>query len=197
VYAFACTSKAKVQLFRGTNSPSPYIAPPSLILAEPTCADQYWYSTSYEHHNLYGYSSLQRHCRNLTRLLLRQRLLPWLDVDGRYDCDGIWEDSKIRENGGDGVQRSGRTWTNNLWKRIIKNVIATTVVGMPPFSRLYTISADYSWFPVGICLIPGARNALGRAAYLAPITTVFGHPGRRFGMMAEALILALGVQLSV
>lgn len=44
---------------------------------------------------------------------------------------------------------------------------------------------------VSICFIPGARDALGRAAYLAPITTVFGHPGRRFGMMAEALILIL------
>ncbi|KAI9878666.1 MAG: hypothetical protein M1830_000282 [Pleopsidium flavum] len=62
---------------------------------------------------------------------------------------------------------------NNLWKRMIKNVIATTAA-------------------VGICLVPGARDALGRAAYLAPITTVFGHPGRRFGMMAESLILALG-----
>jgi len=44
---------------------------------------------------------------------------------------------KIRENGGDGVQKIWQNLgTNNLWKRIIKNVIATTVVGMPPFSRL-------------------------------------------------------------
>ena len=44
---------------------------------------------------------------------------------------------------------------------------------------------------VSICLVPGARATLGRAAYLAPMTTVFGHPGRRFGTMAEALVLAL------
>jgi len=44
---------------------------------------------------------------------------------------------------------------------------------------------------VSICLIPGARATIGKAAYLAPIITVFGHPGRRFGMMAEALVLAL------
>ena len=48
---------------------------------------------------------------------------------------------------------------------------------------------------MSICLIPGARNPLGKAAYLAPITTVFGHPGRRFGMMVEALVLALGGSL--
>lgn len=33
---------------------------------------------------------------------------------------------------------------------------------------------------------------MGKAAYLGAITTVFGHPGRRFGQMAEALILVLG-----
>jgi len=44
---------------------------------------------------------------------------------------------------------------------------------------------------VSICLIPGARATIGRAAYLAAITTVFGHPGRRFGTMVEALILVL------
>lgn len=44
---------------------------------------------------------------------------------------------------------------------------------------------------VSICLIPGSRNAIGKAAYLGAITTVFGHPGRRFGQMAEALILAV------
>ncbi|KAI9808428.1 MAG: hypothetical protein M1827_007247 [Pycnora praestabilis] len=72
---------------------------------------------------------------------------------------------------------------NNLWKHILKQVIATTVT-------------------VIICLIPGAKVAYGKAAYLAPITTVFGHPGRRFGMMAEALLLAvsgtiLGVAWSI
>ena len=45
---------------------------------------------------------------------------------------------------------------------------------------------------MSICLIPGSRDALGKAAYLGAIATVFAHPGRRFGQMAEALILALG-----
>ena len=44
---------------------------------------------------------------------------------------------------------------------------------------------------VSICLIPGSKTAIGKAAYLGAITTVFGHPGRRFGQMAEALILAV------
>ena len=54
---------------------------------------------------------------------------------------------------------------------------------------------------VSICLIPGSKRAIGKAAYLGAITTVFGHPGRRFGQMTEALILvvagsALGVAWS-
>ena len=83
---------------------------------------------------------------------------------------------------------------DNLWKRILKNVIATTAAGrtvlitLQIYSRRLLISLPIA----SICLIPGAKAALGRAAYLAPITTVFGHPGRRFGMMAEALVLALG-----
>ena len=44
---------------------------------------------------------------------------------------------------------------------------------------------------VSICLVPRSSEALGRAAYLGAITTVFAHPGRRFGQLAEALILAL------
>ncbi|KAL6715214.1 hypothetical protein ACLMJK_007478 [Lecanora helva] len=81
------------------------------------------------------------------------------------------------------TERGTATWDNlgknNLWKRILKNVIATTLL-------------------VSICLIPGAKQAIGRAAYLGAITTVFGHPGRRFGQMAEALILVvLGTSLGV
>ena len=51
---------------------------------------------------------------------------------------------------------------------------------------------------VSICLIPGSKDAIGKAAYLGAIVTVFGHPGRRFGQMAEALILTVsGVVLGV
>ena len=49
----------------------------------------------------------------------------------------------------------------------------------------------YPNLAVSIALIPGAKDAIGRAAYLGAITTVFGHPGRRFGQMAEALILVV------
>lgn len=75
-----------------------------------------------------------------------------------------------------GEKRAAEIWENlgknNLWKRILKNVTATTLL-------------------VSISLIPGSRNVIGKAAYLGAITTVFGHPGRRFGQMAEALILVL------
>lgn len=60
---------------------------------------------------------------------------------------------------------------NNLWQRMLKNTLATTIA-------------------VIISIIPAVVSVYGRAAYLAPITTVFGHPGRRFGTMAEALALA-------
>ncbi|KAI9055032.1 hypothetical protein LZ554_002171 [Drepanopeziza brunnea f. sp. 'monogermtubi'] len=62
--------------------------------------------------------------------------------------------------------------TNHLWQRMFKNTLATTIT-------------------VIIALIPAVVQVYGPAAYLAPITTVFGHPGRRFGMMAEALVLTL------
>ena len=62
--------------------------------------------------------------------------------------------------------------TNHLWQRMLKNTIATTIA-------------------VILALIPSVERVLGKAAYLAPIVTVFGHPGRRFGAMAEALVLAL------
>ena len=42
-----------------------------------------------------------------------------------------------------------------------------------------------------VCLIPGSATTIGKAAYLGAMTTVFAHPGRRFGQMAEALVLAL------
>lgn len=62
--------------------------------------------------------------------------------------------------------------TNNLWQRMLKNTVATTIT-------------------VILALIPAVVSVYGKAIYLGPITTVFGHPGRRFGMMAEALILAI------
>jgi hypothetical protein len=73
-------------------------------------------------------------------------------------------------------KRAGEIWSNllknHLWQRMLKNTLATTIA-------------------VIIAMLPAVVRVYGKAAYLAPITTVFGHPGRRFGMMAEALILAV------
>jgi hypothetical protein len=63
-------------------------------------------------------------------------------------------------------------FTNHLWQRMLKNTLATTIA-------------------IIIALAPAVVRVYGKAAYLAPITTVFGHPGRRFGQMAEALVLAI------
>ena len=42
-----------------------------------------------------------------------------------------------------------------------------------------------------MCLVPRVTTKLGTAAYLGAITTVFAHPGRRFGQLVEALVLAV------
>jgi Fusaric acid resistance protein-like/Aromatic acid exporter family member 2/Putative ER transporter, 6TM, N-terminal len=62
--------------------------------------------------------------------------------------------------------------TNHLWQRMLKNTLATTIA-------------------IILAITPAVVRVYGKAAYLAPITTVFGHPGRRFGQMAEALVLAI------
>ncbi|OBT85499.1 hypothetical protein VE02_07339 [Pseudogymnoascus sp. 03VT05] len=74
------------------------------------------------------------------------------------------------------VKHASAIWANmqtgNLWQRMLKNTIASTIA-------------------IIIALIPAVIAVYGKATYLAVITTVFGHPGRRFGMMAEALILTI------
>ena len=90
------------------------------------------------------------------------------------------------------AERTLEIWDNlgkdNLWKRILKNVIATTLLGkMLPIQ----CRAPIDIFSVSICLIPASKQAIGRAAYLGAITTVFAHPGRRFGQLVEALILTV------
>ncbi len=88
----------------------------------------------------------------------------------------IEETSVLHRGGRYAEKRAAEIWENlgknNLWKRILKNVTATTLL-------------------VSICLIPGPQAVIGKAAYLGAITTVFGHPGRRFGQMAEALTLVI------
>ena len=79
-----------------------------------------------------------------------------------------------------GQKRAEAIWTNlqtnHLWQRMLKNTLATTIT-------------------VILALLPAVVRVYGKAAYLGPITTVFGHPGRRFGMMAEALVLAVSGSL--
>lgn len=73
-------------------------------------------------------------------------------------------------------EQSKVIWENvvekGLWRRMLKVVVATTAAN-------------------AIMLIPQVEPVIGKAAYLAGITTAFGHPGRRFGQIAEALILTV------
>ncbi|MCJ1388853.1 hypothetical protein MMC18_001703 [Xylographa bjoerkii] len=61
---------------------------------------------------------------------------------------------------------------NNLWKRIIKNILATTIT-------------------ISLSLIHEPNSPFGKAAYLSAMMTVFAYPGRRVGQLTEALSLAL------
>ena len=94
-----------------------------------------------------------------------------------------------------GADRTIEIWENlfknNLWKRILKNTVCTTVLGMYVIPSCYGFKVLRRRITVSICLIPASNSAIGKAAYLGAIATVFGHPGRRFGQMAEALILAV------
>ncbi|KAI0889116.1 uncharacterized protein GGS22DRAFT_67535 [Annulohypoxylon maeteangense] len=59
---------------------------------------------------------------------------------------------------------------NNLWRRIIKNTICTTI-------------------NLIIGLIPAVIAIYGKSTYLGAMASVFGHPGQRFGQMTESLML--------
>ncbi|KAK7755537.1 hypothetical protein SLS62_002471 [Diatrype stigma] len=61
---------------------------------------------------------------------------------------------------------------NHLWQRMLKNIVCTTT-------------------NLIIGIIPAVIAVYGRSTYLAPMVSVFGHPGRRFGQVTEALILIL------
>jgi len=68
--------------------------------------------------------------------------------------------------------RGQKLCRNNLWQRLVKYTIATTLT-------------------VIISLIPAVNTSLGPSVFLAPLTTVFGHPAQRLGAMVEALVLIL------
>lgn len=119
----------------------------------------------------------------------------WYSYEERFAADGInWKPTRrsrgnickslvvkmetLSKKLGDWVEmRTQAIWTNlltnHLWERMFKNTLATTLA-------------------VIMALIPAVVDVYGRASYLAVMVTVFGHPGRRFGMMAEALVLAVG-----
>ncbi|KAI0840724.1 hypothetical protein F5Y06DRAFT_261613 [Hypoxylon sp. FL0890] len=59
---------------------------------------------------------------------------------------------------------------NNLWKRITKNTVCTTITLI-------------------IGLIPAVIAVYGKSTYLGAMVSVFSHPGQRFGQMAESLML--------
>ncbi|KAI1806619.1 hypothetical protein F4811DRAFT_509714 [Daldinia bambusicola] len=59
---------------------------------------------------------------------------------------------------------------NNLWKRIVKNTVCTTI-------------------NLIIGLIPAVIAVYGQSTYLGAMASVFGHPGQRFGQMTEVLML--------
>lgn len=59
---------------------------------------------------------------------------------------------------------------DHLWKKILKNTICTTL-------------------NLIIGLIPAVIAVYGKSTYLGAMASVFGHPGQRFGQMAETLML--------
>lgn len=61
---------------------------------------------------------------------------------------------------------------NHLWQRMLKNIICTTT-------------------NLIIGIIPAVIAVYGRSTFLGPMVSVFGHPGRRFGQVTEALILII------
>lgn len=62
--------------------------------------------------------------------------------------------------------------SNELWQRIIKCSIACTAA-------------------VIMVITPQAVAVFGPSTFLAPMTTVFAHPGQRMGIMIEALLMIL------
>jgi hypothetical protein len=61
---------------------------------------------------------------------------------------------------------------NHLWQRIVKHTTAVTIALI-------------------IVFIPAVSALYGPATFLAPMTTVFGHAGQRFGQMAQSLVMVL------
>ncbi|KAF4464243.1 Lactobacillus histidine kinase [Fusarium albosuccineum] len=62
--------------------------------------------------------------------------------------------------------------TNDLWQRIVKCSLACTVA-------------------VIIVITPKAVSVFGPSTFLAPMATVFAHPGQRMGTMIESLLMVL------
>ncbi|KAH8894056.1 hypothetical protein GQ53DRAFT_839737 [Thozetella sp. PMI_491] len=69
-----------------------------------------------------------------------------------------------------------QVWTklgqNHLWQRMVKHTISVTIA--------FTI-----------VIIPSVASIYGPAAFLAPMTAVFGHTGRPLGQMVESLVFIL------
>ncbi|RYP07409.1 hypothetical protein DL764_002544 [Monosporascus ibericus] len=61
---------------------------------------------------------------------------------------------------------------NHLWQRMLKNTVCTTIILI-------------------IGITPAVVAVYGPLTHLGAMVTVFGHPGRRFGELCEALILII------
>ena len=79
---------------------------------------------------------------------------------------------------------------NNLWKRMVKNVLTTTITSKK-VARRESYRLKLIVVPVSLCLIHEPNSNFGKAAYIGAMMTVFAHPGRRLGQLTEALTLAL------
>ena len=80
--------------------------------------------------------------------------------------------------------------SNNLWKRMLRVVMATTIVGMYHLQRFQIL-----WLIFAIAVIVGLihepNSHFGKAAYVSAMISIFAHPGRRFGQLVEQLSLAI------
>ena len=81
--------------------------------------------------------------------------------------------------------------SNNLWKRMLRNVVATTTVGVYRLCDLRKSFQLILSLTVSLSLINGPNSPFGKAAYIGAMITVFAHPGRRFGQLVEQLSMAL------
>ena len=93
------------------------------------------------------------------------RLYRRLREEPRVEKTSAWLQKRAKET-------TASLQKNQLWQRMLKNTLAVTIT-------------------VILALIPAVTKIYGKAMYLGCMTAVFGHAGRRFGQMADALVLVI------